>query len=206
MVRCDSGDSAIAPPESPGVAPASGPFVRVLGSVQDGGLPHAAYDCARCRAARHDPARKRWIASLAIRLPDSDQIYLVDATPDIREQLHAVGELRGESGGFDRTPLEGVFLTHAHIGHYLGLAFFGFEAVHTRDLSVYCMPRMAELLRRNAPWEQLVTLGNVRLEPGGDTTRAVTERGFGTVRENHDFPILIRSFGAFLGIPGYATQ
>ena len=164
MVGCGSGDSAIPPPESPGVAPASGPFVRVLGSVQDGGLPHAACDCARCDAARHDPSRRRWIASLAIRLPDSDQVYLVDATPDIREQLHSVSELRGESGGFDRTPLEGVFLTHAHIGHYLGLAFFGFEAVHTRDLPVYCMPRMAELLRRNAPWEQLVTLGNVRLE------------------------------------------
>lgn len=64
--------------------------------------------------------------------------------------------------------MDGVFLTHAHIGHYLGLAFFGFEAVHTTDLAVYCMPRMADLLRRNAPWEQLVALGNVRLVPLAD--------------------------------------
>ena len=165
MSGCGPGEGAVAPPEAAVVVPAPGPFVRVLGSVQDGGLPHAACACARCDAARLDPARRRWIASLAIRLPDSDQVYLVDATPDIREQLHAVGELRRGSGAVDRTPLDGVFLTHAHIGHYLGLAFFGFEAVHTHDLPVYCMPRMAELLRRNAPWEQLVTLGNVRLEP-----------------------------------------
>jgi pyrroloquinoline quinone biosynthesis protein B len=162
---CGPDDGAAPEPEPAVAAPASGPFVRVLGSVQDGGLPHAACDCPRCAAARQDPSRLRRIASLAIRLPESDAVYLVDATPDIREQLHDVRDLRGRPDGFDRSPVEGVFLTHAHIGHYLGLAFFGFEAVHTRDLPVYCMPRMAELLRRNAPWEQLVTLGNVRLEP-----------------------------------------
>ena len=43
-----------------------GPRVRVLGTVQDGGLPHPACDCPRCEAARRDPARRRYVASLAV--------------------------------------------------------------------------------------------------------------------------------------------
>ena len=69
----------------------------------------------------------------------------------------------------DRRPVDGVFLTHAHIGHYLGLAFFGFEAIHTSNLPVYCTPRMADFLRANGPWSQLVRIGNLqllKLEPG----------------------------------------
>jgi len=56
-------------------------------------------------------------------------------------------DLRTAAGAVDRSPLTGVFLTHAHIGHYLGLAFFGFEAISTKDLPVYCTPRMAAFLK-----------------------------------------------------------
>ena len=63
----------------------------------------------------------------------------------------------------DRAPFDGVLLTHAHIGHYLGLAHFGFESLNTKDLPVYVSPRMAEYLRTNGPWSQLVRLGNVKL-------------------------------------------
>jgi pyrroloquinoline quinone biosynthesis protein B len=68
-------------------------------------------------------------------------------------------------------PVDGVFLTHAHIGHYLGLAFFGYEAIHTRALPVMATPRMADYLRMNGPWSQLVSLGNIKLEEmaPGDT-------------------------------------
>ncbi|MGB5892129.1 MAG: MBL fold metallo-hydrolase, partial [Thermoanaerobaculia bacterium] len=67
-------------------------------------------------------------------------------------------------GRVDRSPLDGIFLTHAHIGHYLGLAFFGFEAVHTRGLPVWATPRMGEFLRTNGPWSQLVELNNITLQ------------------------------------------
>ena len=62
--------------------------------------------------------------------------------------------------------MDGVLLTHAHIGHYLGLAHFGFESLNTKDLPFHVSPRMAEYLRTNGPWSQLVRLGNVNLEPG----------------------------------------
>lgn len=154
------------------------PKLLILGTAQDGGLPHASCHCDRCAAARRDPARARRVASAAIVFPGSDRAFLIDATPDIRPQLDAVRSALGRSpGATDRQPLAGVFLTHAHIGHYLGLAFFGFEALHTRDLPVWGSPGMVEFLGRNAPWDQLVKLGNIA--PRGLLDNAVAELGEG---------------------------
>ena len=143
-----------------------GPRLRVLGTAQDGGIPHAACTCRRCEAAREDPARRRLIASLALIVPGEDErrVYLVDATPDIRDQLEALRDVRdAPAGRVDRDPVDGVLLTHAHLGHYLGLAFFGFEAVSTSEMPVHCTPAMAEYLRTNGPWDQLVRLENIAL-------------------------------------------
>jgi len=151
------------PAEAPAAAPPE-PFLRVLGTAQDGGLPHASCWCERCRAAREDPARRRLVASLALVLPASDEIYLIDAGPDIRAQLDALDDLvDNPRDRANRAPLAGVFLTHAHLGHYTGLSFFGFEAVHTRELPVFATPRMAGYLRENGPWSQLVSLNNIAL-------------------------------------------
>lgn len=151
------------------------PFLRALGTAQDGGLPHAACHGDHCVAARRDPARRRLVASLGLVVPrpgpgSAPAVYLVDATPDVREQLDRLADVRGPlPAGVDRTPVDGILLTHAHVGHYLGLAFFGFEAIHTRGLPVWATPRMARFLRENGPWSQLVEKGNVELvetEPG----------------------------------------
>ena len=144
--------------------PRTSPFVRIVGTAQDGGLPHAACRCVRCAAARSDPARRRSIASLAIVIPGRRDVFLIDATPDIREQIDALEDVRdAPADRVDRAPLSGMLLTHAHIGHYAGLIFLGFEAVHARDLPIYCTPRMAGFLRENGPWSQLVELGNLDL-------------------------------------------
>ena len=159
------------PPAQP--APAArfeGPIVRVVGTVQDGGLPHASCYCVRCQAARSDDSRRRRVASLAILHPEPRRVFLIDATPDIRRQLDDVADWKGfAEGRVDRTPLDGVLLTHAHIGHYTGLAFFGFEAIHARELPVFCSRSMSEFLVGNGPWNQLVELGNIspaRIVPG----------------------------------------
>ena len=140
------------------------PYLRVLGIAQDGGFPHAACSCERCERARQQPESRSHVASVALVLTN-DQVYLIDATPDIREQLTSVTDIApGARGQVDRDPIAGVFLTHAHIGHYLGLAFFGYEAIHTRNLPVMATPRMASFLRSNGPWSQLVTMENILLE------------------------------------------
>jgi pyrroloquinoline quinone biosynthesis protein B len=140
--------------------------VRVLGTVQDGGLPHAACEHGGCQLVRDGLAPKRFVSSLALILPETRQVYLFDATPDLREQLDALRDVRSlPADRVDRAPVDGVFLTHAHIGHYLGLAFFGFEAVHTTALPVWATPRMSRFLTTNGPWSQLVETGNIALQP-----------------------------------------
>jgi len=156
--------ACVAPPEEAGAQSVRAPFVRVVGTAQDGGFPHAACDHEGCRQARTAATPPRLVSSLALVLPASDQVFLIDATPDIRPQLDLLRDVRQPPDDrVDRSPLDGVFLTHAHIGHYLGLAFFGFEAVHTSDLAVWTTQRMADFLRTNGPWSQLVEKGNLDL-------------------------------------------
>lgn len=132
-----------------------GPRVRVLGIAQDGGLPHAACTCEHCAAARLDPRRASPVASLAV--VGHDRVWLVDASPDLPAQLDLLADVRSAPvGRVDRHPLDGVLLTHGHMGHYLGLAYLGYEAVAAEGIDVWGSPRMAELLREHAPWEQLV--------------------------------------------------
>lgn len=124
--------------------------VVVLGVAQDGGLPHPGCSCARCaavHAGERSPAR---VACLG--LTDGERSWLFDATPDLPAQMH---ELGGR--------LVGVFLTHAHIGHVLGLAYLGREALAARDVSVYATPSMQSFLRANAPWSALESGGHVLL-------------------------------------------
>ncbi len=97
-------------------------------------------------------------ASLGLVDSRSGKRWLFDATPDFREQLHQfdrVAEAPGVPG------LAGIFLTHAHMGHYAGLIHLGREAIGARGVPVWAMPRMAGFLRENGPWEQLVRLENI---------------------------------------------
>src|SRR5262249_26204591 len=63
----------------------------------------------------------------------------------------------------DRRPIDGVLLTPAHIGHYLGLAFFGFEAMNSPGPPVCGSPRRGGLLRPNGPRSPPGTKRNVVL-------------------------------------------
>ncbi len=140
--------------------PGTDPFLLVLGTAQDGGVPQAGCRRACCAAARRDPSRRRLdpsrrrlVSSIAIVEPDPGRAWILDATPDFRDQLVAL-----EPFG-----LAGILLTHGHVGHYLGLAQLGREVMGARDVPVYAMARMAALLRTSAPWEQLVRLGQIEL-------------------------------------------
>lgn len=138
--------------------------VLVLGSVQDGGLPQAGCYSPRCERARR-AARPRYIASLALIEPDAERFYLVDASPDLGRQMDLI-----PSGAFRRRvqrrqPFDGIFLTHAHIGHYLGLALLGREGLGIRPTPCYCTEQMAGFLTTNAPWSLLVTEGRLVLRP-----------------------------------------
>jgi pyrroloquinoline quinone biosynthesis protein B len=87
---------------------------------------------------------------------------MIDCTPDFPVQLHALGEVAPADG---KPGLSGIFLTHAHIGHYTGLIHLGLEVMGASGVHVYAMPRMTAFLRQNGPWDQLVRYQNIELQP-----------------------------------------
>lgn len=140
------------------------PYLVVLGIAQDGGYPQAGCRRDCCAKAWDDPALVRSVSCLAVVDPDSRQRWLFDCTPDFRFQLHQLDAVA--PAGDDRAPgLDGIFLTHAHMGHYAGLVHLGREAIGAREVTVHAMPRMSELLRTAGPWSQLVDLKNIALAP-----------------------------------------
>lgn len=134
-------------------------FIQVLGVAQDAGLPQANCYRPHCMDAWEDPSKRRLATSIAVVDRDAGRKYLFDATPDMREQLYALHTIAPD----DEYELGGVFLTHAHMGHYTGLVHFGREAAGTQGIPVYAMPRMYEFLAANGPWDQLVRLQNIEL-------------------------------------------
>lgn len=133
------------------------PFVVVLGIGQDAGIPQAG---SFGHPAWFDETKRRRATSLAIIDPETGQYWFLDATPDFREQWRDAYLLAGPEAS--NVP-SGIFLTHAHIGHYTGLMFLGHESAGASGVPVFAYPRMAEFLRTSGPWSQLVTYQNIDL-------------------------------------------
>lgn len=136
------------------------PYIKVLGVAQDGGYPHAGCAKACCEQAWKDAGKRRFVTSLALVDPASGKWWLFEATPDITDQLYY---FRSLTGGKYRYLPDGIFITHAHIGHYAGLMQLGREVMNTKEVPVYVLPRMKTYLEQNGPWSQLVGLKNIKL-------------------------------------------
>ena len=134
-------------------------FIQVLGVAQDAGYPQTNCYRPHCMRAWEDRDERRTASSIAVIDETNKSKYLFDATPDMREQLYELHRIAPD-GEFS---LDGVFLTHAHMGHYTGLMHFGREAAGTSKVPVYAMPRMYDYLSTNGPWDQLVRLQNIGL-------------------------------------------
>ncbi len=143
--------------QTPDVATKSSQYITVLGIAQDGGYPQAGCQEEHCQRHWRGEEAKRHVVSLGLTDQASGQYWLFEATPDFTAQLHQLQQASGT------TNLSGIFLTHAHMGHYAGLLQLGREAMGAKGMPVYVMPRMKEFLEKNAPWSQLVTLGNIKL-------------------------------------------
>lgn len=146
-------------------------FITVLGIAQDAGYPHIGCDKVCCNAFFKEEESKKLISCLGLIDLKNNRKYIFDATPDFTQQVHDL------SADFDNGNVaDGIFLTHAHIGHYSGLMYLGFEAMNTKGVPVYAMPQMKTFLETNGPWNQLVSMKNVELRTlQNDSTMVLSE-------------------------------
>lgn len=149
-----------------------GVILTVLGTMQDGGLPHAGCQKKCCIHSWSEPPE--WLKVVCLGLTDhSDSSnYIIEATPDFPVQWN---ELRKQND----YPLAGILLTHAHIGHYAGLMHLGREVMGAKQIPVHAMPRMDSFLRNNGPWSQLVTLENIQIKPMQEGRRLKLSKDIG---------------------------
>jgi len=142
-------------------AQSSGPRVYVLGNVQDGGSPHIGCDKDCCLKLFETPDLEKMVVSLGIVEPINQSTWLIEATPDLTRQIH----LLNQQSRFKNSSMpHGIFLTHAHIGHYTGLMYLGREAKGASEVPVYAMPLMSKFLHQNQPWKQLIDLKNIEIK------------------------------------------
>jgi pyrroloquinoline quinone biosynthesis protein B len=136
----------------------------VLGSAQDGGLPHAGCLCQYCERARADRTFARQPASLGI--ADGEDLALIDATMAFGEQIHCLWQhahdARDQLGG-RYLPPRTILLTHAHTGHYAGLWQLDRSVLAADGVHVLAPPRMAAFLADNEPWAAMEREGFIQI-------------------------------------------
>ena len=130
-------------------------YIQVLGIVQDAGYPHIGCEKDCCKAVSPGDY---FVSCLGLVDKTNNKRYLFDATPDIHNQLNLLEKFS------DANLVDGIFLTHAHIGHYTGLMYLGREGLGGKSIMVYALKRMSRFLTKNGPWDQLVKLNNISIQ------------------------------------------
>lgn len=135
-------------------------YITILGIAQDAGYPQIDCDKDCCNAFYDGVEPKKLVSCLGLVDLEHQRKWLFDATPDIGLQVLDLKRNHLDNGKV----IDGIFLTHAHIGHYTGLMHLGFEGLGAKQIPVYTMPKMKTYLENNGPWSQLVSFGNIELQ------------------------------------------
>ena len=135
-------------------------YITVLGIAQDGGYPHIGCQKKCCQSIYKGLSTRKSVVSLGLIDKELNGKWIFEATPDLSTQLANLEQNHLKKDNL----IDGVFLTHAHIGHYTGLMYFGREASGKKGNTVYAMPKMKNYLESNGPWSQLVELKNIQLK------------------------------------------
>ena len=134
-------------------------YIYILGNTQDAGLPHIGCQHPFCKDS-FNVYEEHYTTSIAVVNSDLKKYILFEATPDITFQLN---NLKKNIYHVFLLP-ESIYITHAHMGHYTGLMYFGREALGSKDLLVSVLPRMSKFLQNNGPWSQLVDINNIKIK------------------------------------------
>ena len=136
------------------------PYLVILGNVQDAGSPHMGCEKACCKELFKTPDPSRKVVSIGIVDPNNKKYWMIEASPDFSTQSRLLKDISNFE--HSKTP-DGIFLTHAHIGHYSGLMYLGKESFNSDNVPIYAMTRMKGFLIQNGPWSQLFKLENIKI-------------------------------------------
>ncbi|MDC0928975.1 MBL fold metallo-hydrolase [Flavobacteriaceae bacterium] len=143
-------------------------YIYILGNTQDAGLPHIGCQHKFCQD-NFDIHEEYFVTSIAVVNSDLRKYILFEATPDITYQLNYL-----KNNNFQEFLLpESLYISHAHIGHYTGLMYFGREALGSKNLLVKVLPKMSKFLQTNGPWSQLVAINNIQIQ---DTSFGISNK------------------------------
>ncbi len=126
--------------------------ILVLGAAAGGGFPQWNCNCDACRRARAlDPAaRKSSQASLAFSA-DGKRWFIVNASPDLRQQIADNKALHPQNGALRGTPIAGVVLTNGDVDAICGLL----NLRESERFGIYAHPRVLRILDENSMFRVL---------------------------------------------------
>ncbi|WP_353068983.1 pyrroloquinoline quinone biosynthesis protein PqqB [Tunturibacter empetritectus] len=127
--------------------------IKVLGAAAGGGLPQWNCTCKNCSAARqnHPNIQPRTQSQLAVSA-DDDVWFLINASPDLRQQLLNNPEIHPDPAeGLRNTPVAGIILTSADLDHVLGLLLMR----EFTPVRIYATSPVISILKKNSFFQML---------------------------------------------------
>jgi pyrroloquinoline quinone biosynthesis protein B len=150
-------------------------IVRILGAAAGGGFPQWNCDCRNCREARagsasHKPLTQSSLAASA----DGQSWVLLNASPDLRQQIMAAPALCPHNGALRSSPIKAVVLTNGDVDHIIGLICLR----ESQPFTIYATERVLKVIEENSVFRILAphVVERVALHAG----RSVQIRGAGT--------------------------
>src|SRR5271169_2241075 len=119
--------------------------VVVLGAAAGGGVPQWNCGCPVCQTARTDPELQSTQASIAVSA-DGDHWFLINASPDLRQQLITTPQLHPKAGLLRHSPISGVILTNGEIDAVTGLL----SMREGSPFTIYAHAKVLSILRDNS--------------------------------------------------------
>ena len=132
-------------------------FIKILGIAQDAGIPQCGCMKKCCKLKWKSFKERQRVASMGIVDEFSNKSWMIDATPDFKDQWQMLSECQKNND------IDGLFLTHGHIGHFTGLINLEKAVMNSHLLKVWAMPKLDTLIRNNLPWKSLVDKENIDL-------------------------------------------
>ncbi|MHA2030624.1 MAG: MBL fold metallo-hydrolase [Candidatus Kariarchaeaceae archaeon] len=138
------------------------PYIHILGTGQDGGVPQLGCECNNCINAIENPKLKRLVYSIAV--VGENNTLLIDATPDIKLQINMLRDSQNiKINKFGTLPISFSVLTHLHYGHYIGILELGQEVASSHKFPVYVSRQVKDFLLENKPFSYLIQRNEIVL-------------------------------------------